>query len=291
MSAGLALLGKAVRGKGLNTLDWANAAASARQGGNGVGEYYGSDGIKWGEVARQAFTAGGLALVVNDRFGEDAALNLFGSQLGNIGRNVLGEADRYNALKEQVNRGLLTPEEFDEAFRESMSPYARAQQLNQRAAERAQFERNAAAQFAAQDLFDQDPARVGNLISNPARFGASQDAREFFRAQFAQQNGTDALAVYGPALDHYLGEGAVAMPAPGAATCPGTWSESMQARVANYPLGGVLRNVTFAAPTRELPLLEGSALDPSGGATALPRTSSPRSNRTSRVPSPGRTPT
>jgi len=120
LSAGLQIVEKSARKQGVNSMDWANLAAAAINGQSGTGQYVNESGsIRWGEVATQALTSAGLALVVSRQDGEEAALSYFGNQLGSIATGTLDELDTYDKVKAN------NPAELKARF--GTTPYQRAQ--------------------------------------------------------------------------------------------------------------------------------------------------------------------
>ncbi|MCU7937686.1 MAG: hypothetical protein KZQ99_23030, partial [Candidatus Thiodiazotropha sp. (ex Dulcina madagascariensis)] len=131
VGAGLSVVEKFARGREVNTLDWTNVAATAVAGESGIGHYVNDEGIQWGTVAREALFAGGLSLVVGSKYGQDAGLNYFGSQLGTLATGVMSEQ---SALENLRSNPHLSASEIAAAFNDtSLSAYQRQQQLNARA--------------------------------------------------------------------------------------------------------------------------------------------------------------
>ncbi|MCU7929104.1 MAG: LysM peptidoglycan-binding domain-containing protein, partial [Candidatus Thiodiazotropha sp. (ex Dulcina madagascariensis)] len=134
VGAGLSVAEKFARGREVNTLDWTNVAASAISGRQAGGSGFIDGGkINWDKVARHALVSAGLSLVVGHRYGRDAGLNYFGSQLGAVAGEIIVEGIRENNPSATA---------VSETLNNASSPFERRQGLNQAAEDRREAERS-----------------------------------------------------------------------------------------------------------------------------------------------------
>ncbi|MEW8475175.1 MAG: LysM domain-containing protein, partial [Candidatus Thiodiazotropha endolucinida] len=152
LGAGLSVVEKFARGKDVNTLDWTNVAAAAIAGQGGVGHYADQTGaLQWSAIARDALFAGGLSLVVGQRFGTDQAAEFFGSQLGSIATGVMGELNTLDSYRSELGQVAI-----DEVFNKNDSPYQRQQALSQKARDRYEIQQDETQAVAKQQQRDRN---------------------------------------------------------------------------------------------------------------------------------------
>jgi drug/metabolite transporter superfamily protein YnfA len=115
-------------------LSWTNAAAAMiSASGGSQGRYFDNQtGFQWGAIAREGLINVGLSLIVNDRYGGDAAANFLGTQLGSLG---------IRAMQDRADSQVSALEIAHTASRASESA-SQLQGLNQNAEQRGVAERD-----------------------------------------------------------------------------------------------------------------------------------------------------
>ena len=89
VTTGLELLEAHLEDKTYHTLDWVNLASGALvESLGGSQTYTKGTTIDWSAVTRDALIAAAGALIVGDKYGEDAGLSFLGRRLGNVAGGI-----------------------------------------------------------------------------------------------------------------------------------------------------------------------------------------------------------